>query len=153
MNPVEKVAASEWFSKVGPKIVPHLDRFVHRITGGRVLLSGLYTPALVLTTTGRKSGEPRSVPLATFPHGNDLVVVGSNFGRENHPAWALNLTANPKASVSYKGKEFDVVARIAEGEERAELWEHIRKFMRQFDTYTERSGRELRVFVLERQPS
>jgi deazaflavin-dependent oxidoreductase (nitroreductase family) len=153
MNLVEKVAASEWFSKIGPKIVPKLDKFVHRITGGRVLMSGLYTPALVLTTTGRKSGQPRSVPLATFPHGNDLVVVGSNFGRENHPAWSLNLLANPKASVSYKGKQFDVVARVAEGEERAALWEHVRKYLGHFDTYTERSGRDIRVFVLERQPS
>ena len=153
MNLVEKMAASEWFSKVGPKVMPRLDKFVHRITGGRVLLSGIYTPALLLTTTGRKSGEPRTVPLATFPRGDDLVVVGSNFGRQNHPAWSLNLLANPKASVNYKNKTFDIVARVAEGEERAELWEHVRKYLGHFDTYTERSGRDIRVFVLERQLS
>jgi deazaflavin-dependent oxidoreductase (nitroreductase family) len=150
MNMIEKMAASDWFSKVGPKIVPKMDKFVHKITGGRVLPSGLYTPALLLTTTGRKTGQPRTVPIATFPHGEDLVVVGSNFGRENHPAWSLNLLANPQAMVEYKGKKFPVTARVAEGEEREQLWAHVRKFMKQFDTYTERSGREIRVFVLQR---
>jgi len=150
MNMIEKMAASEWFSKVGPKIVPKMDKFVHKITGGRVLPSGIYTPALLITTTGRKTGQPRTVPIATFPHGEDLVVVGSNFGRENHPAWSLNLIANPEATVEYKGKTFPVKARVAEGEEREQLWLHVKKYMKQFDTYTERSGREIRVFVLER---
>ena len=150
MNVIERMAASEWFSKVGPKVVPKMDQFVYKVTGGRVLPSALYTPVLLITTIGRKSGLERTVPIATFPHGEDLVVVGSNFGRENHPAWSLNLLANPQASVEYKGKTFQVTARVAEGEEREALWLHVKKYMKQFDTYTERSGREIRVFVLER---
>ena len=150
LNLIERMAASEWFSKVGPKVAPKMDKFVHKITGGRVLMTGLYTPAILLTTTGRKSGEPRTVPLATFPKDDTFVVVGSNFGRENHPAWSLNLLANPQAIVEYKGKKFPVTARVAEGEERAELWQYIKKYLRHFDRYEERSGRSIRVFVLER---
>ena len=150
MNLIERMAGAEWFSKVGPKVVPHVDRFVHKITGGRVLLSGLYVPALMLTTTGRKSGLPRTVPIACFPHGDGFIVVGSNYGREHHPAWSSNLLANPEATVEYRGKTFGVKAHLASPDEKAELWPKIIKNWPHFDTYTARSGRDIRVFVLNR---
>ena len=150
MNLVERMAVSDWFRKIGPKVVPQLDTMVHKLTGGRATMSGLYTPVLILTTIGRKSGEPRPTPLATFPHGGDFIVVGSNFGRANHPAWSHNLLANPEATVEYRGKKFPVTARLVSPEEKAELWPKITKQLQNFERYPERSGRDLRVFMLER---
>lgn len=150
MNIVERVAGSAWFAKVAPKFVPQMDTFVHRVTRGRVLPSSLYMPALLLTATGRKSGLPRTVPVATIPHGDSLIIIGSNYGRDNHPAWSSNLLANPEATVEYRGKTFPVKARLADAEEKAQLWPKIIRQWPHFDTYTERSGRDLRVFVLDK---
>lgn len=150
MNLIERMAGAEWFSRVAPKIVPRMDFFVHKITGGRILPSSLYMPALLLTTTGRKSGLPRTVPVATFPHGDALIVVGSNYGREHHPAWSSNLIANPEATVEFRGKTFAVKARLADAAEKAELWPRILRKWPHFNTYAERSGRDIRLFVLER---
>lgn len=147
---VERMAGSPTFARIAPSIVPKIDGFLGRLTGGKVTLTGLYSPALMLTTTGRKSGEPRTVPLACFPRDDDLIVVGSNFGREHHPAWSLNLLANPSATVVYRGRRFPVTARVAEGEERTALWSRITEKMPHFDRYGERAGRDIRVFVLER---
>ncbi len=151
MNIVERVAGTEWFLRLAPKFVPRMDNFVYRLTGGRLLLSSTYMPALRLTTTGRKSGLPRTVNVATVPHDDALIVIGSNYGRENHPAWSSNLLANPEATVEYRGKTFPVKARLASPEEKAALWPKITRQWPNFDKYTERSGRELRVFLLERQ--
>jgi deazaflavin-dependent oxidoreductase (nitroreductase family) len=150
MNLIERMAVSDWFRKIGPKVVPQTDRFIYSLTGGRWTMSGLYTPVLVLTTIGRKSGEPRTIPIATFRHGDAFVIVGSNFGRPNHPAWSYNLLANPEATVGYRGKKFPVKARLATADERTELWPKITSQLQNFERYPERSGRELRIFILER---
>jgi hypothetical protein len=90
---VGRIAGSAPFAAVAPKFVPPLDRFLYRISGGRILLSQALLPGLVLATTGHSSGERRIVPLATLPEGADFLVVGSNFGRPTHPAWTTNLSA------------------------------------------------------------
>lgn len=151
MNIVERVAGSEAFLRIAPKFVPRMDNFVHRVTGGRVMLSATYMPALRLTTIGRKSGLPRTVPLATIPHGDTLIVIGSNYGREHHPAWSSNLLVNPEATVEYRRKTFPVKARLASPEEKAALWPKVTRQWPNYDRYTERSGRDLRLFLLERQ--
>ena len=145
---VAKVSASPTFAKVAPKIVPPIDRFLHKVSGGRILMSQGMLPTLVLTHTGAKSGQQRTTPLATMPDGKEWLVIGSNFGRENHPAWTANLLANPEATVSYQGKTVPVTARLIEGDERAELWPRIVTFWPNYEKYVERSGRELRVFRL-----
>jgi hypothetical protein len=83
---VQRAAGSRWFARVAPPILTPLDRFLHRLTGGRVLLSRGLLPSLLLTTTGARSGLPREVPLACVPDGDVIYLVGSNFGRERHPA-------------------------------------------------------------------
>jgi deazaflavin-dependent oxidoreductase (nitroreductase family) len=150
MNVIERMAGSKLFSRIGPKVVPKMDRAVHKLTGGRVLPSSLYMPVLLLTAIGHKSGEPRTVPIACFPEGENLVVVASNFGREKHPAWSANLIANPLAEVEFRGRSFPVIAKLLDAEEKAERWEKITRRWPHFDTYTERSGRDLRVFLLQR---
>jgi deazaflavin-dependent oxidoreductase (nitroreductase family) len=146
---VERMAGSAWFAKVGPKIVPPLDRVLHRISGGRVITSQYMLPSLVLTTTGHRSGLPRQAPLACMPEPDgSFVVVGSNFGRENHPAWTTNLLREPMAEVSHRGRVTTVTARLLEGAERAEVWPRLVEAWPVYDRYVERSGRELRVFRL-----
>jgi deazaflavin-dependent oxidoreductase (nitroreductase family) len=146
---VIKVAGSKTFMRVGPKVIPHVDRFLYKVTGGKVLLSAGMLPSLVLTTTGAKSGLTRTTPLATRPEGDSWFVVGSNFGRDNHPAWTANLIAQPDVEVCYKGRTTPVTAHLLTAEEKAETWPRLVKFYPNYDVYVERSGRDLRVFRLD----
>jgi deazaflavin-dependent oxidoreductase (nitroreductase family) len=147
---VQRMAGSPAFARVGPRIVPTLDRLAHRLTGGRVMVSRMMLPCLVLTSTGRRSGRTVQTPLATVPLGDDLYVVGSNFGREHHPAWSWNLLANPDARVSYGARDFDVRAELLDHEEKAGIWPRLVEKWPLFDLYVQRSGRDLRVFRLVR---
>ncbi|WP_433173513.1 nitroreductase family deazaflavin-dependent oxidoreductase [Actinoallomurus sp. CA-150999] len=147
--PVARMAGSAWFARVGPKVVPPLDRAVHRLTGGRFLMGQYVVPTLLLTAVGHRSGLPRETPLACLPEADgSFLVVGSNFGRENHPAWTTNLLNQPNGEVSYRGRTVPVTARLLEGAERAEVWPRLLKTWPTYDRYVERSGRELRVFRL-----
>jgi deazaflavin-dependent oxidoreductase (nitroreductase family) len=146
---VVKVSGTKTFMRFGPKLVPHLDRALHKVSGGRIILSAGMLPSLVLTATGAKSGQQRRTPLATKPEGDGWYVVGSNFGRDAHPAWTANLIANPDAEVSFKARDTAVRAHLLTAEEKAELWPRLVKFWPNYDVYTERSGRDLRVFRLD----
>lgn len=146
---VRRVAASPAFRRVGPKVVPPFDRFLHRVTGGRVVLSQILVPSLVLTTTGRRSGLDRQSPLACVPADGGWWVVGSNFGREQHPAWTGNLLADPRASVSYRGRDVAVVARLLDDDEKAAVWPRLVAVWPAYDDYVASSGRNIRVFRLD----
>ena len=146
---VVKMAGSKTFMRVGPKVVPHFDRFLHKVSGGKFISSGGLLPSLVLTTTGAKTGQKRTTPLATKPEGAGWYVVGSNFGRDAHPAWTANLIKNPDAEVSFKGKTTAVHAHLLTAEEKAETWPRLVEFWPNYNVYTERSGRDLRVFRLD----
>lgn len=147
---VQGMAASAPFAKVGPRVMPPLDRFVHRVSGGRLLVSRLMLPCIVLTTTGRRSGEPRQSPLAAVPHDGAFYVVGSNFGKPHHPAWSWNLLAHPEAEVAYRGEEFAVRAELLEPDQKAAVWPELIAKWPLFDLYVQRSGRDLRVYRLVR---
>lgn len=150
---IDGIAGSAAFGAVAPKIFPPLDRFLHRATGGRVLMSRLMLPSLVLTTTGHKSGEPRVVPLATLPDGDTFLVVGSNFGRPHHPAWTTNLLHHPEASVDYHRRSFPVVGTLLSDEEKAEVWPRLTARWPSYDRYEDRSHRNIRVFRLTPAPA
>src|SRR3954466_8056365 len=94
---VVKMSGSKAFMKVGPKVVPHVDRFLHKVTGGKFISSGGLLPSLVLPASGAKTGQQRPPPLATKPDGEGWYGVGSNFVRDSHPAWTANLMKNPEA--------------------------------------------------------
>jgi deazaflavin-dependent oxidoreductase (nitroreductase family) len=137
-----------WFSAAGRLLVP-VDRLVGRLTRGRVVALGL-VPSLIITTTGRRSGRPRSNPLLYVPDGDAFVVVGSNWGQPHQPAWALNLLAEPTATVTVKGRQIPVRARLATGAERDRLWRLLVAQWPAYETYARRAGgRELHVFRLE----
>ncbi|GAB3684586.1 nitroreductase/quinone reductase family protein [Actinocorallia lasiicapitis] len=144
----QKMSGAKWFSKVGPKVVPRLDRTVHRLTGGKVMLGQSLVPSLYLTTIGAKSGERRLSPLLCMPQGEGWIVVGSNFGQEKHPAWTGNLIKNPEATVEYRKRSYEVVGALLEGEDRAETWAELNRVWPVYDRYQARVDREIRIFRL-----
>jgi len=123
---------------------------IYRLTRGRVMGRVGRTPVLLITTTGRKSGEPRTAPVLYLADGGRLLVIGSNAGNDRAPAWALNLLANPEAAVEVRAERRDVRARVAEGEEREELWRKMNEQYAGFDDYRNKTARDIRLFVLER---
>jgi deazaflavin-dependent oxidoreductase (nitroreductase family) len=122
---------------------------VYRLTGGRLFGKIGRAPVLLLTSIGRRSGQPRTAPVLYLADGERVVVVGSNAGNERAPAWSYNLKANPDAEVQIGGEVKSVRARVAEGEERAELWRKMNEQYAGFDDYEERASRDIAVFVLE----
>lgn len=109
------------------------------------------TSALILTTTGRQSGQERSTPLIYGQHGDDYLVVASKGGAEENPAWYLNLSAQPEVTVQVRGDRFKAHARIATTDEKAELWAIMTKEWPAYDEYQQKTTREIPVVVLERQ--
>lgn len=122
---------------------------VYRLTRGRVLGKVGKAPVLLLTSTGRRSGQPRTTPVLYLADGENMIVIGSNAGNKNAPAWSYNLKANPDAEIEFYGQSRSVRARVAEGEERAELWRKVNEQYAGFDDYDERTSRDIAVFVLE----
>ncbi|MFF7378761.1 nitroreductase family deazaflavin-dependent oxidoreductase [Streptomyces massasporeus] len=149
---VQKVSSTRGFARVAPHVVPAIDRAVHRLTRGRVLLSAQLLPGVVLTSTGARSGLPRRTPLACMPEGDGRgwILVGSNFGRPGHPAWSHNLLAHPDAEISWRGRDVPVTARLLAGEERAAAWRALLRFWPPYAAYQARVEREIRVFRLVR---
>ncbi|HEX5851677.1 MAG TPA: nitroreductase family deazaflavin-dependent oxidoreductase [Solirubrobacteraceae bacterium] len=122
---------------------------VYRLTRGRVMGNVGRAPVLLLTSIGRRSGQPRTAPVVFLADGERVVVIGSNAGNTRAPAWSHNLKANPDCEVQIRGERRDVRARLAEGEERAELWRKMNEQYAGFDDYEERTSRDIGVFVLE----
>ena len=108
---------------------------LYRLSGGRIGGRISKAPVLLLTTTGRKSGQKRTAPVVYLADGESLVVIGSNAGHSRTPAWSLNLKANPDAEIEIGRKRRPVRARVAEGEERADLWRKHNDQYSGFDEY------------------
>lgn len=126
-----------------------LNAYAYRLSRGRLLNSVGTAPVLLLTATGRRSGEPRTVPVVYYADGERQIVIGSNAGHAHTPAWSYNLQANPDAEIQIRGARQRVRARVAEGEERAELWRKVNEMYEGFDSYDANTSREIAVFVLE----
>ncbi|MGW1769382.1 nitroreductase family deazaflavin-dependent oxidoreductase [Streptomyces sp. NPDC002073] len=149
---MQKVSSTLLFAKIAPHVIPAMDRTVHKLTRGKVMLSAQMLPGVILTAKGAKSGRPRTTPLACMPEegAGTWLLIGSNFGRPGHPAWTANLLKNPDAEVSWQGRDIAVRARLLAGEERAEAWRAVLKFWPPYATYQARIEREIRLFRLER---
>jgi deazaflavin-dependent oxidoreductase (nitroreductase family) len=133
----------------GLRWVGRLNVPVYRATGGRLFGRINRAPVLLLTTSGRRSGQLRTAPVVYLADGDGMVVIGSNAGHSRTPAWSLNLKANPDAEVEVGRRRWKVRARIAEGEERADLWRRHNQQYSGFDEYEARTDRDIAVFVLE----
>jgi len=126
----------------------HVKRYIE--TDGAVGHEWEGTTALVLTTKGRRSGNPRSTPLIYQRHGDDYLVVASRGGSDHPPAWYLNLQADPDVEVQVLGDRFHARARTATAAEKPELWPIMTAAWPAYDTYQRRTKREIPVVVLER---
>jgi deazaflavin-dependent oxidoreductase (nitroreductase family) len=122
---------------------------LYRVSRGRLFGQLDRAPVLLLTTVGRRSGQPRTAPVVYLADGERLIVIGSNAGHERAPAWSLNLEANPLAEVELGHERRKVRARVAEAEERAELWRKVNDMYGGFDDYSARTTRAIRLFVLQ----
>jgi deazaflavin-dependent oxidoreductase (nitroreductase family) len=109
------------------------------------------TSVLILTTTGRRSGEPRSTPLIYGKHGEDHVVVASKGGADEDPAWFLNLSEQPEVTVQVRGDRFKARARTATAGEKPALWVMMTERWPAYDEYQHKTGRDIPVVVLERE--
>ena len=132
-------------------ILHHADAFLLKLTGGRLdftRASGL--PVIELTTTGAKSGQLRTLPLAGYPDGDKFVLIASNYGKTRHPAWYHNLRAFPECTVKKDGLEGEYIARETEWDEREEYWNLAISYYDGYRVYKQRaSHRKIPVMVLE----
>lgn len=107
-------------------------------------------PLLLLTTTGAKSGQPRTAPMMYIPDGNRLLVIASNAGAVRHPGWYYNLVAHPEVTVEVKDETYDAIATVTEGEERQRLWAKVIAAAPFFVEHQAKITREIPVIALER---
>jgi deazaflavin-dependent oxidoreductase (nitroreductase family) len=135
---------SGFYKKFGKLHVP-----VYRMSGG-LLGHRMGVSNLLLTTKGRKTGNPRTVPLTYTEDGGRWVVVGSHGGADSHPVWWLNLQAERSATVMVGRETFPVMAREAEGEERERLWRKACTPLSNYDRYQSLTDRHIPVVILER---
>ena len=106
-------------------------------------------PTLLLTTTGRKSGEPRALPLIYGTDGDRYVIIASKGGMPKHPVWFLNLEAKPECELQVGAKHLRARARVAEGEERERLWNAMVEVYPPYVDYQKNTERTIPVVVLE----
>lgn len=123
---------------------------VYRETAGERGYKWRGTTILLLTSEGRKSGEPRTTPLIHRTDGDRWVVVASKGGAPQNPSWFENLRANPDAEIEVKGETVSVHATTAEGEERKRLWSLMTTVWPAYDDYQTKTTREIPVVVLSR---
>jgi deazaflavin-dependent oxidoreductase (nitroreductase family) len=134
------------------RVLRHLDDVVVRVSRGRTsapeMLAGL--PVIDVTTTGRRSGLPRTSHLIAVPYGETLALLGTNFGQPRTPAWVLNLEADPRATLRHHGTSLDATARPATGDEQAAVLAGSAAVYGGYLKYQGRiTGRRLRIFVME----
>jgi deazaflavin-dependent oxidoreductase (nitroreductase family) len=148
-RPVAWFSRTRLFRRVGPTIMPPLERMMTRLTGGRVQLSGLLLPSLVLHTIGAQTGRERDTTLMYCPEPDGrMLVTGSNFARGAHPAWTANLLKNPDAAVSVRGRRIAVRAVPIGDDEREAVWRELEEHWPGYRGYERASGRVLRIFRL-----
>jgi deazaflavin-dependent oxidoreductase (nitroreductase family) len=133
----------------GLRLIGKLNVPAYRLSGGRIGNKVGDGPVLLLTTTGRKSGEKRTAPILYLAHGDAMILIDTNGGNEKLPGWSHNLKTKPEAEVEIRRRTFAVTARVAEGAERDELWRACVAQYSGFDQYLEWLDRTPSVWVLE----
>ena len=136
---------------IAMKILGTLHRGLYRASGGKLGKTFFGTPVLLLTTTGRRTGRPRTWPLTYLSEGENLIVIASNGGQPNHPAWYLNLWAKPRVSVQLGQRNYKMIAQIPEGDERARLWSRVVEEYPAYAEYQRKTDRQIPVVVLRQE--
>jgi len=145
-----------WFRAVGAGGSSRLSLLLHpllyRWSGGFGPLGHfLGNRVAIMTTTGAKTGQPRSAPIWIYPDGEDWVVVASRGGDKRLPGWYHNLRADPRATLQIGRKRLEMNAREATGEEHERLWEMVTNAYPGYAYYRERSGRHIPIMILARE--
>jgi deazaflavin-dependent oxidoreductase (nitroreductase family) len=130
------------------KVMHRIDRPLLRLTRGRLSFVAAY-PALLLTTTGARSGKERTVPLLYVRCGDGYAIIGTRFGSTHHPGWYYNLSAHPQATVEIDGVRHACVARAADEAERAEIWARAVRMYSGYKRYATRTHRTIPMLILE----
>ncbi len=133
-----------------PNLTLFGEEHVHRYreTGGEVGYLWNGVPILLLTTTGRRSGQPRTTPLIFGRDGDDYLVIASKGGAPEHPQWYRNLTADPEVELQVKDSVFRARARTAAPQEKSRLWDIMTDLWPNYDVYTTRTDRVIPLVVL-----
>ncbi len=151
---VARIASTGGGSWLLHKVLYRIDRPLSRWSRGRITLPPLLTgmQVLMLTTTGARSGLPRTMPIAAIPFGDDFVAMGTNFAQPRSPAWAINLAATPRARADWRGEVVDVQATRVPSQQMDDAWSAAERVYAGFAAYRQRIGtsREVMAFVLTR---
>jgi F420H(2)-dependent quinone reductase len=145
---MESVMASGFGRYVFRQLVA-LQVWLYRRSGGVLAMRPRRMRVLLLTTVGRRSGKPRTVPLLHVRDGDGYVLAGSNNGSDRHPAWVLNLRTNSHAQVQVGRQVFEVVAREAGPQERERLWQLMVDGKSSYGAYQQKTKRRIPIVVLE----
>jgi deazaflavin-dependent oxidoreductase (nitroreductase family) len=144
----ERFAATPVGSRTVRALMPLDRRLMLRTDGRRTVLGPIGAPTMLLETIGRKSGQPRISPLLFAREEGSIVVVGSNFGQQHHPAWTGNLIANPQAVAIVRGKRIPVTAELLTGPEADAAYQEMVDVTAVYANYKGRTDRDIRVFRL-----
>ncbi|NOT03373.1 MAG: nitroreductase family deazaflavin-dependent oxidoreductase [Anaerolineales bacterium] len=126
-----------------------INAFLIKISNGKIGGKLGTQTILILHTTGRKSGQPRSIPIAYFFHEGKYLIVESNWGKVNHADWYFNLLKQPQARIEVNGRMIKVNASFAEGEEYIRLWEYVTKKHAPYLEYQKMTERKIPIVVFE----
>ena len=143
-SPIAKMVATNWFRATAPRILPPVHRFIRRVTAGKFVPGA----ALVLFSTGAKTGLQRETPLEAFEKDGAWFLVGSNFAQDKHPAWTANLLETPHCEVLIRGKRMPAEAHLLQGEDRLSAWSAAIGHFGGWSKYPALTDREFRIFKL-----
>jgi deazaflavin-dependent oxidoreductase (nitroreductase family) len=149
---IQKLASSGPGAWTAQRVLYPIDKAVFKISKGRLTAASLTAglPVIMLTTTGAKSGQLRTMPLVGTPFGSDVAIIGSNYGQERTPGWVYNLEANPSATLSYRDASVEVVARRLDDDDADCVFEVATKAYPGYGLYRQRADhRVIKVFALE----
>jgi F420H(2)-dependent quinone reductase len=134
--------------KIFLKVVLSIYIFLYRLTSGAIggRMAGLQV--LLLTTTGRKTGQPRTTPLGYFKQDGSFVVIASNGGADQNPAWFYNLKSNPQVTLQIGNKHLAAKAEVVDADKRGQMWAELVKMAPAYEHYTTRTKREIPMIIL-----
>ena len=147
-----RLGHQRWFATFARRFGGRIDRAAYRLTRGRATVTGSVTPVLLLTTTGRRSGRPRTTPVMYVRDGDGFVISSENYGQQRPAAWPLNLDAHPEATIEVGGRPIACRARRLSDEEADRHWPALLEAWPAHATYRERSGAR-HTFRLAPRPS
>ena len=135
--------------KIVFKVLLSIYIFLYRLTSGAIggRMAGLNV--LLLTTTGRKTGQPRTTPLGYFKQDGNFVIIASNGGAPQNPAWFYNLKSNPQVTIQIGNKQLKAKAEVIDAQKRTQLWADLVKMAPAYERYTQRTNREIPLVILQ----